>query len=407
MELNPVTTNFPLNFAQFNSQSIHGTTEVDKPSLIQNYIIENKIDLLALSETWLKPDSLVETINSITPDGYLCMHVPRVDKRGGGVAFIYRSTFDFRLVKYPVYKSFEMIVGKLVCKSSSFLFANVYRPPTFDGKSVHDSVNAFLDEFSSVLEDIGTTPSEIFLSGDYNIHVDNLEDSYTEKFMTLLEMFNLKQLIDFSTHKAGHTLDLFITRSETTVDIKNFLPTIFPFSDHTAVSCDISIKTTPRLSQISKTVRFLKHFNATLFTSDLLKSGINYISDVDLDLYVNSFMTTIKSIFDKHAPWKTVKCSEKISQPFFTRELRDQKRLRSRLESKWRRSRTIENKNSYMQASKHFAVLLREAKRNYYRGLINKNSLDSKKLWSTLNSVIGNKVINVLPAADFHWPSHS
>jgi len=395
IELNPgpvtATSQLPLKFAQFNPRSVLGSALEDKPSLIQNYVLENSVDILALSETWLKPNSLPATINSITPDGYTCMHVPRPEGRGGGVAFIYRSSFEFRVLKYPLFSSFELIVGKLVCKSSSFIFANIYRPPSV-------SVNVFLDEFSSFLEEIGTNPSDIFLSGDFNLHVDETEPKAV-RFLNLLDLFDLKQFVSFATHEAGHTLDLFISRCSTSDKISNFLSTIVTSSDHMAISCNIAIPTTSRPAQTTKRLRLFKNFSATVFTRDLLDSGINYISDIDLDLYTNSFMTTIKALLDRHAPWKTVKCSTKVNQPFFTRELRAQKRLKSRLESKWRRNKTLENKNNYKAEVKRFTVMLKDARRNYYRTLINKHSSNSRKLWSTLNTIIGNCDVKILPSS--------
>jgi len=94
-----------------------------------------------------------------------------------------------------------------------------------------------------------------------------------------------------------------------------------------------------------------------------------------------------------------VKCSEKINQPFFTRELRVQKRLKSRLETKWRKNKTTENSEMYKVEAKRFTAMLRDARRNYYRSLVDKHSSNSKKLWSTLNKVVGNDNVKVLPTS--------
>ena len=395
IELNPgpaiAQANPLLKYSQFNSRSVLGTAAEDKPALIQNYILENHVDILALSETWLRPDSLQATINSLTPDGYGCMHVPRQEGRGGGVAFIYRSSFEFRIMKVPLFASFECIVGKLIGKSASVILANVYRPPSA-------SVGVFIDEFSSLLEDIGTDPSEIFISGDFNLHVDE-PDSTIIRFLNLLEMFNLQQLITFPTHEAGHILDLFITRDNYVHNVSNFLASLVTSSDHMAVSCDIAIPTTTRPAYTTKRLRLFKNFSASAFTKDLLESGLNYLSDVELDLHTNAFMSTVKSILDRHAPWKTVKCSVKVNQPFFTRELRAQKRLKSRFESKWRKNKTTENWINYKREVKHFTVMLRDARRSYYRTLIDKQSSNSRKLWTTLHNVIGNSSVKVLPSS--------
>ena len=48
----------------------------------------------------------------------------------------------------------------------------------------------------------------ILVAGDFNIHVDVSGDS--QSFLDLLESLCCTQLVDFSTHKHGHTLDLLI-----------------------------------------------------------------------------------------------------------------------------------------------------------------------------------------------------
>ena len=393
VELNPgpIASPLKLKFAQLNARSAVGTTLVDTPSLIQAYIIDHNIDLLALSETWLRPDSLPSTINSLLPDGYTFMHVPRPEGRGGGVAFIYRSVFEFRKIDLNTIAGCEIIGAKLIMGSSSCIFVNFYRPPS-------SSAASFCDNLLSFLEHLGTCPSDIFLTGDFNFHVDT-PDSTTRQFLDILDSFDLLQYINFPTHRGGHTLDLFIGRSLSRYTVSKFEPTFLSFTDHLAVSCDIDIPVFPRPVQTEKKVRLFKGFVVSDFTTDLLNSGINYIIDLDLDLYVNAFMSTIHSLLDKHAPWKTVKCSLKTNQPFYTRELREQKRLRSRLESIWRRNKTEENFLSYRNQVKHFSVLLRDAKRKYYRSLINKYHTNSHKLWSMLNNVVGNCSVRVLPTS--------
>ena len=172
VELNPGPAIGKIHFAHLNSQSVSATSLVDKPLLIQNFMSDDKIDILALSETWLKPDSLPETLNSITPDGYSFMHVPRESGRGGGVAFVYRSLFEFRSMNFQRFSSFEIIGAKLCLESASYIFVNIYRPPS-------SSIASFVDEFSVLLESLGTSTSDIFISCDFNIHVDNYDESAT------------------------------------------------------------------------------------------------------------------------------------------------------------------------------------------------------------------------------------
>jgi len=68
----------------------------------------------------------------------------------------------------------------------------------------------FLDEFTGLLEDSVVSPSEIIISGDFNIHVDE-DDESAHSFSAILEAFGFQQHVGFPTHNQGHTLDLLNT----------------------------------------------------------------------------------------------------------------------------------------------------------------------------------------------------
>jgi len=392
VELNPgpIGVGDNLRYGQLNAQSVSATPQADKPMLIQNLIHDEGMDILALSETWLKPDSLPSTVNSITPDGYSCINVPRMNGRGGGVAFVFRSVFKFCQIRWPNFNfsSFEFVGAKLCLSSVSYMFVNVYRPP--------GPVSVFLDEFSRLLEDLVVSPSEIVISGDFNIHVDRDEEP-AMGFSAILEAFGFQQHVGFPTHNHGHTLDLLITRSDSDL-VTNIHPTCLPFSDHLAVSGDIRVPTLPRPREIFRRLRMFKNFDSAAFCHDLIGTGLNYVTEVSLDLYVNVFNSTVSLVLDTYAPWRRVKCSTKTSQPFFSRDLREQKRIRSNLESKWRRNKTEANFDRYKSQVKHFATLLRAAKQSYYRSLVNRFSGNGLRLWKVLSDVLSRRCVNVLPS---------
>src|SRR5271163_2349230 len=57
-----------LNLATFNIRSAASITHLhNKPEILKNIVHDQKIDILCLTETWLRPDSLPATINSILP----------------------------------------------------------------------------------------------------------------------------------------------------------------------------------------------------------------------------------------------------------------------------------------------------------------------------------------------------
>ena len=76
-----------LSLAHVNAWSIR-----NKIGPFQYYLQEEKINLCAVRETWLKPDDMVLP-REITPPGYDILSQPRSDGRqGGGVALVYNSS---------------------------------------------------------------------------------------------------------------------------------------------------------------------------------------------------------------------------------------------------------------------------------------------------------------------------
>jgi exonuclease III len=196
-----------VEFANLNVCSATSvTSNLDKPTLLKDFITDQNIEVLALSETWLTPHTLPSTLNSITPENFSIIHNPRLVGRGDGVAFIYRSYLNISNVSIPSFTSFESLCVKLSIRSSSITFLTVYRPPS-------SSIPTFLSEFSTLLDDLNCSPSELVISGDFNIHVDSISDHTAQTFQYTLDTYHLTQHVKFPTHNHGHTLDLLITRS--------------------------------------------------------------------------------------------------------------------------------------------------------------------------------------------------
>ena len=112
----------------------------------------------------------------------------------------------------------------------------VYRPPYSSLRPVSASV--FFDEFSQFLENVVMCPEVFVISGDFNLHLDDLRDNETKKFMDLLKTFSLSQHVSGPTHLSGPTLDLIITRlSDDAVPASP--KATFPISDHFIIQCPI------------------------------------------------------------------------------------------------------------------------------------------------------------------------
>jgi len=82
-----------------------------KAVLINDLMSECSLDLIGLTETWLKPDEY-SPLNEASPPDFAYSHIPRVSKKGGGVAMIYEASFNLSLKSVNTFKSFEIICMK-------------------------------------------------------------------------------------------------------------------------------------------------------------------------------------------------------------------------------------------------------------------------------------------------------
>jgi len=318
------------------------TKEMDKPALIQDFIIDKQADMLVVTESWLTPDSPPSALNLLTPPNYSILHTPRSSGRGGGIAAIFRSSYSCSIIKTALFSTFEHMLLKFTFSSKSYLFLTVYRPPF---TSTSTSRAEFLSYFSSLLENIASTPSELFIMGDFNIHMDVANDGFAIAFSTLLDTFGLIQHISMPTHSSGHTLDLLITKNSTTLPESG---TTDPFlSDHSAIFFKLPIVYNPRPSRTVKVVRKFSAINSQNFSADILDSSLYSEPASTLSEYTEQFHGVLSSILDKHAPPKQITCRSTPNKPYYTPEISEQKSERSRLETAFRNDRSDESRNKY------------------------------------------------------------
>jgi exonuclease III len=197
-----------LKCALLNARSVRQkSNSIDKAADICDLISGENIDILCITESWIRDNALdSQVLSELTPPGYLIVSVPRVNKRGGGVAVMYRSSIKLSMQTSTPRTSFEHLKASIKHAGTSLSLCVMYRPPT------SGLYNTFLEEFAEFIGEIQTSPGVPLVVGDFNVHVDVPTDSNTSKFLTLLESANLCQHVTIPTHHRGHTLDLVITK---------------------------------------------------------------------------------------------------------------------------------------------------------------------------------------------------
>ena len=191
----------PINFCLLNTRSINR-----KELFINDYVSENNIDILAMTETWLREDDNEFSIAEICPTGYHFYHVTRKNARGGGVGLLLKKYIKVKKQSQRKFSSFEYIDVTLNCRNTCTRMIVIYRPPPSKTNKLSSSI--FFEEFCIFVEQLIILPGNILMAGDFNFHIDNIGDSDTIKLNKILESFNLQQHVNGPTHKKGHTLDL-------------------------------------------------------------------------------------------------------------------------------------------------------------------------------------------------------
>ena len=141
------------------------------------------------------------------------------------------------------------------------------------------------------------------ITGDFNIWVDDRTDRNARQFLDLLFMFGMKQHVQESTHRYGHTLDLLISReSENVLSDVAILPGL---SDHFAIQCNLLLRK-PKAVRQSIVTRNLKLMDRAKFQTGVhaALSSIDFEHN-DVSSCVNRYENSLHSLLDQLAPKKT------------------------------------------------------------------------------------------------------
>ena len=69
-------------------------------------------------------------------------------------------------------------------------------------------MNQCLSEFQDFLIEKTLLPSQAIFAGDFNFHVDDVNNNFSNKLLEMIESFSLYKQVREITHEKGHILDL-------------------------------------------------------------------------------------------------------------------------------------------------------------------------------------------------------
>ena len=149
--------------------------------------------------------------------------------------------------------------------------------------------------------------------GDLNFHVDNAAGSNAKNFLDLLDLLNFSQHVTSITHKAGHTLDLVITRDSEAVIYNVTVSDLL--SDHALVLVRVKHHK-PIPNRIMTITCKLRGLDATSLAAEVstLASKTLHI-DASPDSIAEKYTSILAAALDKFAPCPTKTVTWRPSQP--------------------------------------------------------------------------------------------
>ena len=93
-----------MNIALTNARSVR-----NKATIYSYYILENDLDIIIITETWLNDQGDESDIHELGPAGYSYVSSNRKNREGGGIIITYKETLQMKPSKNESYTSFESI----------------------------------------------------------------------------------------------------------------------------------------------------------------------------------------------------------------------------------------------------------------------------------------------------------
>jgi len=178
----------------------------NKVGLIHDVIHSGELDILSLSETWLLETASPAEKSAVIPHGNEALFMYRQSGgdgcatgrrgcRGGGLAPIYRSTYEIEQINSSFRPTtFEVLIARLSHGGGRIVILVIYRPP-------HTSLVKFTNELSSLLDEyIG---DDVLICGDLNCPGVSELTVYAH-LMDVLQQYSMTQHVKVAKHLMGN-----------------------------------------------------------------------------------------------------------------------------------------------------------------------------------------------------------
>ena len=390
---NPPLTSVSSNGLQLGLWNARSLT--NKTHAVTDLVVDNNLDILVITESWLTGDSnrdghTLANLKSCLPN-YDFVHRPRKSSRGGGIFVLYKSTACCTVNTNKDFSSFELLDLTInITPSSVVRLYCIYRPPSSTRNNVSGST--FLDEFLTFLEGAVVDIHFPLLLGDFNIHVDVPNDNFAKSFISGVNSLGFKQHVHEPTHRAGHTLDLLLTRESDDIDHIELLSSL-P-SDHSALVAAVNL-TKPQNPKMELSFRKFRSIDMDSLRDDI-KLTFHPLSNLTCPSKVaDQYNKHLSTLIDRHAPLQAKFVTIRPKAPWYTDDIKEAKRRRRQAERRLIKSGLCIDKELYRRECELYYECIFMARSTYLKNLIAESN--SKQLFNIVKSLSSPNQSSILP----------
>jgi len=361
IELNPGPQSLQFGYININSA-------IKKSALLHDLISNHSIDILALSETRFTHTTPNAIKDDISPAGFSVHHVHRTPTAnhpsGGGLALIHRS--DIIIKPHPLAVSikpstFELQLIRITSVKPSITVINAYRPPSL-------SVTQFHDELADVLSAVSvSTTDRLLLCGDLNCPgVDAV--SVADELADVIDVHGLHQHVTQPTRPTpDYLLDVFAT--DTALPVRDVhVDDAGLISDHRLVLAAVVVDSVKHNPPVVFTYRRIRTMDTRVFERKLHDSSLFSSPAQTAEGYANQLKCVVTATLDELAPVRQcVRRPPKAVSKFLSTEAVDAKRLRRRLERRWKETQSEADRIVYRGACRRANKLINASRQDYCR----------------------------------------
>lgn len=361
----------------------------NKIDTIRYGFLEDSMDLLCFSETWLKKDIPDELVNI---DDFILIRNDRQYSRGGGTCIYVRKRLEFENDLIPFSDRDVEIQGVHILgpngpqKCRCIVLIVVYRPPKGNSANACAKILNFVHNIHDI------SRKDIILLGDFNWNAEDSDGHGTGFIDEISSEFELNQIIKCPTRiglQSQTIIDLIFTNIG---NIAKYGCLDCVMSDHYPIYL-VKKRVKTNTARVEVRRRKKTNYDREVFKQKLLDLDWSLLDVLDdVDVMWGMIYKGLMYELDIMCPYTFVKI-RKSKPVWFNGALADLARERDVLFSKYKRG-GCKNQELYAQAVRKrraFGVLVKSSKKTFFRDQLASHCGNQTKFWANMRNLLGQK----------------